>query len=188
MEFLVGAVLALSVGLSATFVGLDRDRAFYPVVTIVIASYYALFAAVGGSAPALAIESIVIVAFVGAAIAGFRLDRKSRGTRLVARVLPRMRCRGCGLPCVASVAIATSCHCNLTIGCSRRTRSASAWLNSGIRCRAYDPGRQGTAQWISRTRGKENHADSVSRDSDEGSRRGVCRIRRCTFRRLRQSR
>src|SRR5215510_10458521 len=28
VEFLVGAVLALSVGLSATFVGLDRDRAF----------------------------------------------------------------------------------------------------------------------------------------------------------------
>ena len=72
MEFLVGAVLALSVGLSATFVGLDRDRAFYPTVMIFIASYYALFAVMGGSAQALAIESIVIVAFVGASIVGFR--------------------------------------------------------------------------------------------------------------------
>jgi hypothetical protein len=72
VEFLVGAVLALSVGLSATFVGLDRDRAFYPTVMIVIASYYALFAVMGGSAHALAIESIVIVAFLGASIAGFR--------------------------------------------------------------------------------------------------------------------
>lgn len=72
MAFLVGAVLALSVGLSATFLGLDRDRAFYPTVMIVIASYYALFAVMGGSARALAIESIVIVAFVAASIAGFR--------------------------------------------------------------------------------------------------------------------
>ena len=72
MEFLVGAILALSVGLSATFLGLDRDRAFYPTVMIFIASYYALFAVMGGSAHALAIESIVIVAFLGASIAGFR--------------------------------------------------------------------------------------------------------------------
>ena len=72
MEFLVGAVLALSVGLSATFLGLDRDRAFYPTVMIIIASYYALFAVMGGSVRALAVESIVIVAFLGASIAGFR--------------------------------------------------------------------------------------------------------------------
>jgi hypothetical protein len=72
MEFLVGAVLALSVGLFATFLGLDRDRAFYPTVMIVIASYYALFAVMGGSAQALAVESIVIVVFLGASIAGFR--------------------------------------------------------------------------------------------------------------------
>jgi hypothetical protein len=39
---------------------------------IVIASYYALFAVIGGSAHALAIESIVMVAFLGASIAGFR--------------------------------------------------------------------------------------------------------------------
>lgn len=72
MEYLIGAVLALSVGLSATFLGLDRDRAFYPTVMIVIASCYALFAVMGGSVHALAIESIAIVAFVGVAIAGFR--------------------------------------------------------------------------------------------------------------------
>jgi len=39
---------------------------------IVIASYYALFAVMGGSVHALAVESIVIVAFLGASIAGFR--------------------------------------------------------------------------------------------------------------------
>ena len=72
MEFLVGAVLALAVGLFATFTGLDRDRAFYPTVTVVISSYYALFAVMGGSAHALAMESIVIAAFLGVSIAGFR--------------------------------------------------------------------------------------------------------------------
>lgn len=72
MAFLIGAVLALSVGLFATFIGLDRDRAFYPTVMIVIALYYALFAVMDGSIQVLMIESMVIVAFLGASIAGFK--------------------------------------------------------------------------------------------------------------------
>jgi hypothetical protein len=39
MALLVGVVLAFTLGLMATAVGLDRDRAFYPTVTMVIASY-----------------------------------------------------------------------------------------------------------------------------------------------------
>jgi hypothetical protein len=39
---------------------------------IVIASYYALFAVMGGSVHALMVESIVIVAFLAASIASFR--------------------------------------------------------------------------------------------------------------------
>jgi hypothetical protein len=42
VALLVGAFLALTVGLLATASGLDRDRAFYPTVTSVIASHYAL--------------------------------------------------------------------------------------------------------------------------------------------------
>jgi hypothetical protein len=72
VEFLIGSVLALSVGLSATSIGLDRDRAFYPTVMAVIASYYALFAVMGGSVQVLVTESIVIAAFLGASVAGFR--------------------------------------------------------------------------------------------------------------------
>ena len=72
MELFIGAALALSIGLSATFLGLDRDRAFYPTVMIVIASYYALFAIMGGSVQVLAFESIAIVTFLVASIAGFR--------------------------------------------------------------------------------------------------------------------
>jgi hypothetical protein len=44
VALLVGALIASAVGLFATVLGLDRDRAIYPVVMIVIASYYALLA------------------------------------------------------------------------------------------------------------------------------------------------
>jgi hypothetical protein len=72
LALLVGALLALAVGLLATASGLDRDRAFYPTVTIVIASYYALFAVMGASTNALVLESVVSAVFLVAAVFGFR--------------------------------------------------------------------------------------------------------------------
>lgn len=72
MALLVGALLAFAVGLLATTSGLDRDRAFYPTVTIVIASYYSLFAVMGASTHALVLESLVGGAFLVAAVFGFR--------------------------------------------------------------------------------------------------------------------
>jgi hypothetical protein len=72
VAYLVGATLALVVGALSTVVGLDRDRAFYPTVLIVIASYYALFAVVSESTDALAIEAIVATAFLAAAVVGFK--------------------------------------------------------------------------------------------------------------------
>ena len=72
MAILVGALLAIAVGLLATVSGLDRDRAFYPTVAIVVASYYSLFAAIGASTRALVLESLVGVAFLAVAILGFR--------------------------------------------------------------------------------------------------------------------
>jgi hypothetical protein len=72
VALLVGAFLALAVGLLATIVGLDRDRGFYPTVTIVIASYYSLFAIMGASTSALLLESLVAAAFLAAAVSGFR--------------------------------------------------------------------------------------------------------------------
>ena len=59
MALLVGVLLALTVGLMATVVGLDRDRAFYPTVTMVIVSLYALFAVMGASTQTLLLESLV---------------------------------------------------------------------------------------------------------------------------------
>jgi hypothetical protein len=72
MSIAIGIILALIVGGVATLIGLDRDRAFYPVVTIVIASYYALFAVMGGPMQVVIVESVVAAAFLGVALAGFK--------------------------------------------------------------------------------------------------------------------
>jgi hypothetical protein len=72
VALVIGASLALAVGLFGTAVGLDRDRAFYPVVTIVIASLYSLFAVMGGSTHALVLESLAGAVFVAMAVVGFR--------------------------------------------------------------------------------------------------------------------
>jgi hypothetical protein len=72
MALAVGAALALFVGLFATGTGLDRDRAFYPVVTIVIATYYVLFAVMGDSMHALGLESLGCLVFLAVAVAGFK--------------------------------------------------------------------------------------------------------------------
>jgi len=68
----VGVVFAVSVGLFATFIGFDRDRAFYPTVMIVIAFLYPLFAVMGGSSHALLLELGVAAAFIAAAAFGFK--------------------------------------------------------------------------------------------------------------------
>ena len=72
MALLIGVLLAFSVGLFATGLSLDRDRAFYPVVTMVIASYYALFAVMGVSTHTLILESLVGAFFLAVAVSGFK--------------------------------------------------------------------------------------------------------------------
>ena len=72
MALLIGGLLALGVGLFATGLRLDRDRALYPVVTIVIASYYVLFAMMGASTHVLVLELLVGAVFLAVAVSGFR--------------------------------------------------------------------------------------------------------------------
>lgn len=72
MPYVIGITLAASIALMARVVGLDRDRAFYPTVTMVVASYYVLFAAMNSSISAILVESVVMTAFVVAALVGFR--------------------------------------------------------------------------------------------------------------------
>ena len=83
MPFLVGAGLALAVSAMATVVGLDRDRAFYTTVTMVVAHYYVLFAVMGGSTQALVVESMAMMVFLAAAIVGFKVDLRVVAVALV---------------------------------------------------------------------------------------------------------
>jgi hypothetical protein len=72
MPYVMGIVLSAGVAVFARYAGFDRDRAFYPTVVIVVASYYVLFAAMSGSVQAVVIESVVMTLFVAAAVAGFK--------------------------------------------------------------------------------------------------------------------
>ncbi len=71
LPYVVGLVLSTAVALFARRVGFDRDRAFYPTVLIVVASYYVLFAAMSGSLQTVVVESVLMMVFVVASVAGF---------------------------------------------------------------------------------------------------------------------
>jgi hypothetical protein len=72
MDYFVGLFLAVAVCGAASLAGFDRERVFYPTMLIVIATYYVLFAVIGGNTQALLLEALVAAAFLGAAVAGFR--------------------------------------------------------------------------------------------------------------------
>jgi hypothetical protein len=72
MAYLIGVGLGLFVFVFARVVGLDRDRAFYPTVLAVVATYYGLFAIMGGSTEALIAESAVAALFFAATVIGFK--------------------------------------------------------------------------------------------------------------------
>jgi hypothetical protein len=72
MEYLVGIVLALAISISASAIGMDRERTFYPTLLAVVASYYALFAVMAGSTRALLTEAVPIAVFLLAAATGFK--------------------------------------------------------------------------------------------------------------------
>ena len=75
MGYGIGSLLSVVVTVFARSVGLDRDRAFYPTVVIVVAHYYVLFAVMGGTTHALIVESIGMTAFLLAAVAGFKFNQ-----------------------------------------------------------------------------------------------------------------
>ena len=71
MEYIVGLMLSFAVCGLATVIGMDRDRAFYPIVLMVIASYYVLFAVIDGSRSALGMEIVVAGGFLVVAVIAF---------------------------------------------------------------------------------------------------------------------
>jgi len=72
MPYLIGLILGLVVCLFAMLTGLDRDRAFYSTVVIVVAHYYILFAVVGATSHIVLAESIAASAFIVLAVVGFK--------------------------------------------------------------------------------------------------------------------
>ncbi len=71
MALWIGIALALAVVAFARLAGLDRDRAFYPVVLIVVGSYYILFSAMAGGG-AMVPELLFFALFAAIAVTGFR--------------------------------------------------------------------------------------------------------------------
>jgi len=74
MEYLIGLILALAVAAFGMAVGLGRDRAFYPTVLIVVATYYILFAAMGGGRRPLIEETVGALGFTLVAVIGYRTN------------------------------------------------------------------------------------------------------------------
>ena len=74
MEYLIGVGLAAAVCVFAALAGFDRDRVFYPTMVLVVATYYILFAVMGGSTRALVSESLVAAVFFVLAVAGFKTN------------------------------------------------------------------------------------------------------------------
>lgn len=77
MEYIIGVVLSIAVAALAAVVGFDRERAFYPTVLIVVASYYVLFAAMGSHSTAasgrtLELETAAATVFLLLAVVGFK--------------------------------------------------------------------------------------------------------------------
>ena len=72
MEYAIGVFLGAAIGLFGSVVGFDKERSFYPVVLIVIAAYYLLFAAMAKSTDALLAETLPMLLFTAAAVLGFR--------------------------------------------------------------------------------------------------------------------
>lgn len=72
MAYVIGVALAVIVGLFAGALGLDKERGFYPVVLIVIAFLYVLFAAIAASTSAMIAELLPALLFVTAAAVGFK--------------------------------------------------------------------------------------------------------------------
>lgn len=72
IAYVVGASLAVGAGVFAHWLGLDRERGFYPTVLTVIAFLYSLFAVMGGSDTALLQELAAGLVFVALVVVGFR--------------------------------------------------------------------------------------------------------------------
>ena len=73
MEYVIGVLIGAGACAFGAIAGFDRDRSFYPVMLVVIASYYDLFAIMGGGA-ALGPETGLLALFAFASLVGMRAN------------------------------------------------------------------------------------------------------------------
>ena len=74
MPYAMGFALAALTFFLARSAGFQRDNAFFPVMLIVIALFYVLFAVMSGSTSAIMIESAVALVFAVVAVIGFKVS------------------------------------------------------------------------------------------------------------------
>jgi hypothetical protein len=72
MEYIVGLTLALLFCGAAAWLGMDRERVFYPAVVMTVASYYLAFAVVDGRNGVMLSEVVIAAVFTVAAVVGFK--------------------------------------------------------------------------------------------------------------------
>jgi hypothetical protein len=72
VEYLVGVLVAAGIAGVAWGVGFYRERSFGVAVTMAVATYYVLFALIGGSGWTVVWESVVAAGFIGLGLVGFR--------------------------------------------------------------------------------------------------------------------
>ncbi len=70
LPVVIGVLSAVAIAAFAGYTRFDRDRSFFPTVLVVIASYYILFAVMGGSRQALVWELAAAVVFSTLAVMG----------------------------------------------------------------------------------------------------------------------
>ena len=132
LPYVIGIVASVGVAAFARLVGLDRDRAFYPTVLIVVASYYLLFAVISGSVHTMLMESAVMVLFVAAAVVGFKSS--------IWIVVVGLAAHGC-MDAVHSAFIANS--------------GMPVWWPAW--CQSYDVGAAAVLGWLVRNRPAPEH-------------------------------
>jgi hypothetical protein len=74
MEYIVGITLALLFCGAAAWLGMDRERVFYPAVVMAVASYYLAFAVVDGRSEVMLSEVAIAAVFIAGAVAGFKVN------------------------------------------------------------------------------------------------------------------
>lgn len=145
MEVLVGIVLALLFCGAAAVLGLARERAFYPAVTMAVASYYLAFAVADGRGAVMAAEVAIASVFIVAAVAGFKrspwIAVVALGGHGVMDAFHHLLVHNTGVPppwpgfcmsfdVVAAVLVAWTMRARARRGCERSFRPASGGATS----------------------------------------------------------